>query len=79
MKKALIKCLSKRRPSVDGLRLELGQEIEVSVDDAELLSKLGFAEILNVSAGKDSRGVGKDNSKPKPRRKRNAKGQSTSS
>lgn len=79
MKKALIKCLSKRRPSVDGLRLELGQEIEVSVDDAELLSKLGFAEIIDVS-NRDDVGTGrKADSKPKPRRKRNAKGQSTSS
>jgi len=73
MKKALIKCLSERRPSVDGLRLELGQEIEVSIEDAELLTKLGFAEY--VSDRKNNGAGRKADSQPKPRRKRDVKGQ----
>lgn len=73
MKMALIKCLSERRPSVDGLRLELGQEMEVSVEDAELLTKLGFAEYVS---NRNDVGTGrKADSQPKPRRKRTVKGQ----
>lgn len=75
MKKALIKCLSDRRPAVAGLRLELGQQLEVSIEDAELLAKLGFAEVVNVDNRDDERTGRKASSKPKSRRSINAKGQ----
>ena len=72
---AKIICISNRRPWVDGVPRGMDETIEVDSDTAKQAIDSGFFKaVKNVSKRKDSSGGQQDTSSPKPRSKRNTKG-----
>ena len=69
-----IRCVSERRPWVQGRPLSIGDEVSVEKDEADVLVDSGmFERIANVNKRKDSGGGQQGTDSPKPRRKRNLK------
>lgn len=72
---AKIKCTSTRQPWLDGVRYQNGEVAEVSAELAKIAISTGFFEgEKNVSERKDNDRGREDTGSPKPRGKRNTKG-----